>query len=180
MGITIHYSGKIKDRTRIDNLVEELADISKTMKWKYDTYSMEQAKDFEGIIVQMPHCDSLQFLFDKNGVLINPLFLEEYIDFGKNEEYVFLLFCKTQFGGVESHEFLVKLLKYLIKKYNLELNIVDETDFWFHGDEKILTDKFNQMTGVINGLRNAFDGEENEYSHLIDKIMKEMDDYKKP
>lgn len=179
MGITIHYSGKINDRNRIQELMIELADIANTMKWKFTEYTLDQVHDFEGINIQIPNCDSLQFLFDKNGVLINPIFLEEYLKNGKSAEYVFLLFCKTQFGGVESHKFLVKLLKYVIKKYDLELEVTDETDFWFHNDEIILVDKFNQMTGLINGFHNAFEGEKNEFSYLVDKIMKEMDDDKK-
>ena len=37
MGITIHYKGKLEDKTQVPSLIDELQDIAEVMTWSWNT-----------------------------------------------------------------------------------------------------------------------------------------------
>ncbi|NOY57406.1 MAG: hypothetical protein GXO75_00535 [Calditrichaeota bacterium] len=167
MGITIHYKGALKSVDMIAPLLEELVDIAETMEWDYTTLdedfgqpnTAELVHDENGaeIIGNLPlkgislsihkKCESLQFFFDKNGILRDPI----QMAFSQgHEEASSFLFVKTQFAPPDAHITIIKLLKYLSKKYFTEFEVYDEGNYWETEDENVLSEKLDFLTKKID------------------------------
>ena len=201
MGITIHYSGKLKDRASLPNLVEELEDIARTMEWESTRLDKDREKPsraeivhsehgaefrghpgLEGIVLSVhPDCESLSFLFDRNGNLRDVVtmvgILQGFIDAEKAQVSV-----KTQFAPLHVHITIIRLLKYIGKKYIANLEVNDEGDYWQTGDRGILAKKMNSLRKKIDSLaealstaeiENAGDLSEKELLDKIERILKE-------
>jgi len=57
-------------------------------------------------------------------------------------------FTKTQWAGADVHLKVVQILKQLSEKYFSDFVVNDESDFWDHGDEKLLRERFGK--GVMS------------------------------
>jgi len=195
MGITIHYKGVLKSVEMIDPLLEELADIAETMEWEYTTLdkdlgqanTAELVHDQNGaeIIGDLPlkgisfsihkDCERVQLFFDKNGILRDQV--QMAFSQGHDEAPSFL-FVKTQFAPPDVHITIVKLLKYLSKKYFAKFDVYDEGDYWETENENILKEKLNflskKMDQVVQILNNAGDelADADSPESLADKIEK--------
>jgi len=195
MGITIHYKGVLKSVDMIDPLWEELVDIAETMEWDYTTLdedfgqanTAELVHDENGaeIIGNLPlkgislsihkKCENLQFFFDKNGILRDPV--QMAFSQGHDEAPSFL-FVKTQFAPPDVHITIIKLLKYLSKKYFTGFEVYDEGGYWETEDENILREKLNFLSKKMNQVVQILNNTGNELADadspesLADKIEK--------
>lgn len=160
MGITIHYKGKLNSTDLIDPFCEEMEDISKSMNWKINSFDFNE-KDktpVKGLFIGLhPESELLQFMIDKNGYLRNALMLEHY---PHDNEMTFLNHTKTQFAPVEVHTAIIKLLKYIHKKYIGNLEVYDEGDYWEKEDPVILKEKIDFLAEKINFLADALNSVE--------------------
>lgn len=73
-----------------------------------------------------------------------------------NEELLYALSTKTQFAGIQVHIFIIKLLKYLSKKYFIDFTLSDEGKYWETGDEKLLAEIFATYNSFLDEVNNAF------------------------
>jgi hypothetical protein len=73
----------------------------------------------------------------------------------EDRQYLYMLSVKTQYAGMEIHILIIRILKYISKKYFQYLSVDDEGMYWGTSDENILKDKFNQYTALINSVSNA-------------------------
>lgn len=195
MGITIHYKGTLKSVKDIAPLCEEVADIAKTMEWDYtildegleqpNTAELVHRENGAKIIGNLPlkgislsihkDCEGLQLFFDKQGILRDPV--QMAFSQGHDEAPSFL-FVKTQFAPPDVHITIVKLLKYLFKKYFAEFEAFDEGDYWDSEDENILREKLDFLAKKIDQvaeiLKNVGDevGDADSPESLADKIEK--------
>jgi hypothetical protein len=177
MGITIHYKGKLDHPGLTDTIIEELADISTEMDWKYNAF--DRGDDgLRGLVIG-PHekSEPLSFLFDDDG---NVYDVKSVVAFGKEESKTSFVSVKTQFAPVEIHAVIIKLLKYIKKKYISNLDVIDEGMYWETEDLGLLEQKIaflNEMMDAVEGvLRNIkVDKGESEESVIakIEKVLKE-------
>jgi hypothetical protein len=178
MGITIHYRGQLKSPALIDTFCRELQAIANLMEWKYtvldedfekpaDARITGSEKGFEitghlalkGISLDVhKDCSDLGFFFDLNGILRDPVQMASRLP-GETVESIDLPFSsvKTQYASPEIHITLVKLLKYLEKKYFQTFEVIDEGDYWKTGDEDALKEKMKFLNHKMNVLSQAFD-----------------------
>jgi hypothetical protein len=175
MGVTIHYKGKLNSADELDSFCEEMEDIATSMGWKHtiiDKFDSNDKTPVKGIIIR-PHekSESLQLISDQEGNLRN-VFAFEFA--GEDSELTYLNFIKTQFAPVEIHIAVIKLLKYIQKKYVSNLDVYDEGNYWQTSDEKILNGKIEFLNGAINQLSevlNSVEFDENSSAESIaDKI----------
>jgi hypothetical protein len=81
MGLSIHYQGKIKDYAIITEMMEELADICKTMQWPFQLFEPKNPnQNFS--TEKLPKYTPL----DVKGISFTP----------ENSETVSLTFCPTE------------------------------------------------------------------------------------
>jgi hypothetical protein len=165
MGVTIHYSGKLKTPDQVIPLMEEVEEICHTNHWTFHRINPEGIvpnEDFPyaenpiqyafevgmsqlwGISFK-PHdeCESVALLFDADGVLHSPisLLLKGTKPFN---------FTKTQFAGPETHIILIKLLLYLKKKYFKSMKIMDDGGYYPKNDLDTLKKRMGLIDIAIN------------------------------
>ncbi len=176
MGITIHYSGRFNPSVHLSELIEEVEDIAKMQGWEYhvferefpaanSTYRMTQSHpisktaNLHGIMLSPPHCEPVQFTFLSNGQMCSPLSLQCFGDSTDEaeQEFLYMLFTKTQFAGTEIHKFIVGLLRYLSNKYLLDFEVNDEGEYWETGDEALLKQNFEKVGTYIDVTQNMFE-----------------------
>lgn len=130
MGITIHFQGRLRRAGDAAKLVDEVADIARTLKWAYRLHD----GDLTGITF-VPHAraEEVSLLFDPDGFLRNPVCT--------HEDESRMCFVRTQLAPPEVHIALVKLFRHLQKRYFAEFVVIDEGDFWRTGDAARLLEK---------------------------------------
>ena len=201
MGITIHYRGQLKSSDLIELFCNELKKIATLMEWPYTTLDNDfkiptdahlEWNDLgceivgnlalKGISLIPNKCSSLDFLFDQNGFLRNPIDMITQESF--NNENPPFLFIKTQFAPVDTHIALIKIFRYLKRKYFQFFEVNDEGRYWETGDEKLLKEKIAFLAQKMDAVSQAF---ENSYLELepgdsdldilakLDKILRDAD-----
>jgi hypothetical protein len=184
MGLTIHYSARLRSRDLLPQLIDEVADICQSMGWEYDTVNeivkMETDVTFtpplddhknihlEGIMFQPPKCEPVIFTFLPSGWTSSTLHLmvaEQYqrLDneplFKGLPKLVYMMHTKTQGGGSDTHIALIKLFRYLEKKYLTDLNVSDEGGYWETSDAQLLQERFGEYTDLINSFKGALEND---------------------
>lgn len=168
MGITIHYTGKLKHVNQIQPLTDELKDICISLDWKYQLLDMEfglgglvieETEDTpqihaKGIFFTPPESETFYFLFTKNGYQVSSIKILTQTE-GEFDEEDHWLFSKTQFAGPDIHIAACKLLKYLAGKYFEKFEVIDEGYYWDEEDEAKTRATFQQYTNAINAFANA-------------------------
>lgn len=98
-----------------------------------------------------PNCEPLSVMFDKNGNLqsIYGMIVNQQEN---NKPDSYYLSVKTQFAPPETHIAIVKLLKYLKKKYIQDLEVLDEGSYWETGDKELLTQKISFINKKIDQI----------------------------
>jgi hypothetical protein len=168
MGLTIHYTVRLRDMERLPELVEEVEDICTSLKWtshRFDHVIDVEARTmpFEsvegdpkpirlnGILFTPPKCETVFLTFTPAGWSSGFINLENassLIDYGLSPMMLYCIAVKTQYAGEDMHIALVHLLKYLEKKYFSYAKVEDEGNYWETMDKAVLHKRF----GVYNGL----------------------------
>ena len=168
MGIAINYKGSITDLSMIDKLQKEMVDFSKAMNWKYRLWSEDQSKPFDAKLLHTEKGSEIKghiplkgitIVIDKdNGgldLLFNPerkltSFLSEIMIYdGTIKEEHRWESIKTQFGAVDSHIAIVKILQHVREKYIPDLDVIDEGEYWETNDREHLMGKRAFLAGKI-------------------------------
>jgi hypothetical protein len=167
--LTIHYQGTSEPQT-MRNLITELKAISEEMEW---TCFVIDDADFLGIIIMVAEkCEPLSFIINKQGKLIH----QGWLDHEDPNEAAFNVSIKTNFSTIDHHIAIVKLLKYIQKKYIINLSVTDEGDYFETGDKVRLEQKWNfllqKFEEVTNHLENKLNVSDKNLlpGNLADKI----------
>ena len=167
MGLTIHYSARLKSTDLLPQLIDEVADICQSMGWAYDTVDeivemtavvtftppLDDAKNvhLKGIVFHPPKCESVVLTFLSSGWTSSTLHLmvaEKYqkLDnepiFKGLPKLVYTMHTKTQRGGSDTHIAIIQLFRYLEKKYFAKMNVSDEGNYWATSDKAVLQERF--------------------------------------
>jgi hypothetical protein len=89
---------------------------------------------------------------------------------------VYMMHTKTQRAGSDTHIAIIKLFKYLEKKYFMEMNVSDEGNYWETSDTKILQERFDEYTNLINSVKSALKNDNWTVTHEPFSLTKKMDD----
>ncbi|PXA03456.1 hypothetical protein DDZ13_12240 [Coraliomargarita sinensis] len=182
MGLSIHYSGTIDRTEAIPKFVEELSDIADSMDWMVQPINEDESDpNFRGIIVNPKgDCEPLCFIFDREGRL-RPLMdlLNEQVE---PTRYSLATSTKTQFAEIETHVWIIGLLRYLKKRYLSNLKVSDEGEYWETEDLEKLREKKQFLQGMIEQIGGALseaeplpeDASVDEMIARIEAIVKEL------
>lgn len=142
MGLSIHYSGKLKDVALLPQLVEEVQDVCDVLGWRFRGGE-------DGFGFTPPESETFCFDFRPDGALVNKLYLRY------NIEPSHTVSVKTQFAGAEVHIAAVKLLKHLAKRYFAIFKVHDEGKYWETDDEAVLRRQFGVYGTLLNEVQAA-------------------------
>jgi hypothetical protein len=175
MGVTIHFKGTLNDPALQAEILEELSEIAAEIGWS-STEIEHDSPHVKGLVIGPPKgSEPLSFLFDDRGRTRN---LTELItnDFENEPPYSF---TKTQFAPIEVHITIIKLLKYIKKKYISDLEVFDEGAFWETEDRQLLQnkmdflkDKINLIADLLSNVKRDENETEESFADKIEEILK--------
>ena len=161
MGLSIHFSGRLRKAESLPVLIEEVKDVAKVYGWKYYIYetnfpndSFENRTSFDdvyGISITPTECETISFAFLSNGRMVCPPRIAFFAHTEK-EDYVYYISTKTQFAGVFVHQLLIQLIKYLNNKYFDDFKLDDESYYWETGDENLMKERFELYDRLLDNV----------------------------
>jgi len=169
MGLSFHYSGSIANPELLPELIDEIQDIAQMYNWKYFVFDrqfpentfgkLDYNQNIYGICFTPPECETIDISFLSNGRMSSVSHLKF---FGKAEDqaeqaYLYMLSVKTQYAGVELHQFVIQLFRYLNKKYFTDFKMTDEGGYWETNNLALLQTTFKRYTDLINGFASALE-----------------------
>ncbi len=161
MGLSIHYSGTIASEDLLNKLIDEVADISKTLEWKTYVFDGNNEDGLKGISFAAPGSEPVFLSFLPGGCACSPLNLmtrEMYDGVQFDKELMFTASTKTQYAGADAHIAIIKLLKYISGKYMKDFQLSDEGNYWETGNENILYDQFKKYNFYVDSVSDALTG----------------------
>ena len=195
MGLSIHYSGYLRDKACLYDMIVEVKDVCESFRWEYQVYNDQYPDDkivtdsdeipLYGISFTPPNCETVFLAFLSNLRMTsfpNLIFYGKSMD-SAEQKYLYMLSVKTQFAGIGIHQLIIHLFRYLDKKYFRDFEVHDEGQYWETGDEALLQKNFTLYTGLLNQVAFAIedypmnDDEtfESYFSRLIELIRKDRD-----
>jgi hypothetical protein len=168
MGLTIHYSGKLRQASELESMIDEVRDIAIEKGWNYfvfenkfmdDVFSNQpETEHLFGIMVTPKDAEPMCFSFLSDGrmcgiINFNVIQINSAID----EEVAFSLFTKTQYAGFEIHKELIILLDYISKKYLTDFECIDDGEYWETRDEDLLIETFRRYGSYIDGFASSLE-----------------------
>ncbi len=184
MGLTIHYSGKLKSASLLSELIEEIKDIANTNEWKYfvfeeifpnDEFSKDIYKtDLYGVMLNPPGSEPVCFSFLNNGKMCGILnFNHLQIDPSINGMMLYNISTKTQFSSPEIHQKIIHLMEYVKRKFLTNFKCYDEGKYWETRDKELLTEIFERNERLINSFSSAIEMiPKNEGENLEDYLIR--------
>ncbi|HWR32866.1 MAG TPA: hypothetical protein VN451_05050, partial [Chitinophagaceae bacterium] len=164
MGLSIHYSGKIKEYSLIERITNEVEDVCESLNWKYQVFDNNRSElkpgstaekytpyDVKGISFTPPECETAFLTFLPDGSLCCPAKLI-YYDPATNDLMIEVVHVKTQFAGPDKHIAFFKLLNYLKEKYFETFWLDDEGYYWEKWDEKLLFAQFARYNFILDSV----------------------------
>ena len=133
MGLSIHYSGTIKDTALIDELIAEVADICQSLNWTFHVIKEPNPDQLNGICFSPEKCEPVFLTFLAGRRICSPVNLMNRDIYEINEldaELIYTTSTKTQFAGPDAHIAVIKLLRYLKEKYFSAFELSDEGMLW--------------------------------------------------
>lgn len=174
MGVTIHYKGTIGRMDEIDQLGSEIIDIAETMGWSWTRLDEDFSKPctatvtfrknrssivghipLKGVAFQ-PHefSEIVMLYFDSEGKLNDPLSMALRHE-GKIKNAKGYLSVKTQFAPIDTHIAIVKLFRYLKKRYIPDLDVYDEGGYWETNDVEELQRRISSVAKAMDILNES-------------------------
>lgn len=158
MGLSIHYSGTIKDAVLVDDLITEVADICQSLHWTYTIIKEPNTDQLNGICFSPEECEPVFLTFIPGGRMCSPVNLmnrDIYALNGLDAALIYTTSTKTQFAGPDAHIAVIRLLHYLNEKYFSVFELSDERMYWETMDEKILISQFARYEFLLNAVVDA-------------------------
>jgi hypothetical protein len=183
MGITIHYSGRIRDTADIDKLSLQLEFAARELGWPFerlderllgtaDYLQFETGEDelgtyttfsedtrpiddrWRGLLILPPETESVTIAFNRAGELMN------YVPMNDTGHYFATpyVFTKTQFSTVDTHIAVCNLLR-LVTPYMAEWEVMDEGEYWERQDRERLAELMGFLADRIQNLSEQVDGQ---------------------
>lgn len=149
MGLSFYYSGRIRQYEKIDEMVCEVEDISKSLGWKCNIIDDDKLK---GIVLSPEGSEPLSLTFVPDGRLCSII---SVIVNKPDDLFYYTAFTKTQFAGPDTHIALMKLLRYLSDKYFSDIEVNDEGLYWGTWDKKILLEQFTKYNYALDAVKTA-------------------------
>jgi hypothetical protein len=162
MGVTIHYSGRAKDRASVDRIMQIITNSA--YQWDWPTAHVE---DPDGEIVRMLQEPGEQAELDHSGISfidaddpeassveiyegpVNVLVVQpgegcEPFRLAFDREHRMDGFTKTQYGPAEAHVRICALLRSIERHFEV-LEVHDESGFYESDDRDALNERIGQL-----------------------------------
>ena len=186
MGLSFHYSGRIANPDLLSDLIDEIEDIAKVYRWKYNIYERyfqentigkpDYNQNIYGITFTPTDCETISVSFLSNGRMSSRshLIFWGHTPEQPEREYLYMLSVKTQYAGAELHMFIIQLFRYLNTKYFTDFKLSDEGQYWETNDETILKTTFKRYTDFINGFASTLESHPTIFGEDIESYLNRL------
>ncbi len=164
MGLSIHYSGKLKENIKLDDFIRDVKDFARKYQWRQHVFNTDfpaktDSKDdyneqIYGITLQPEGCECVDLSFLSNRMLVNWATMPYFSKFGDSpdEDALYSISVKTQFAGVDTHVLIIDMLRYLSKAYFDKFTLSDEGYYWETGSRKTLEERFATYNRLLDNM----------------------------
>ena len=142
MGLSIFYSGHIRDVLLIPTLVDEVCDICDGLQWRCEIFEPCIKYPLSGVVFSPPGSEEIWLTFLANGCLASPGSLYDIVGNRMELSKNILIDSIVQYAGPDALMQMIKMLRYLSNKYFRYLNVTDESEYWKTGDPEKCRDWF--------------------------------------
>lgn len=163
MGITIHFSGKLRS---IDEMgaIRSIAD-KWAKRWKCEVFTID---DPWKELIRVRNGEVCMYESPVIGILLHPHPDSESLVFEFDSDLYMEFFCKTQFAPVQTHVDICDMLKEIEPHFE-QFSVNDEGGYWETGDLGQLASKIRVISNVIKKVSN------NDAALLAPYLNKEVD-----
>lgn len=121
MGLSIYYSGRLKEATSLPLLIEEVKEVCSIYGWNYnieeDSFPMEvfdnqeSLKPIYGISFTPTESETVCLTFLSNGVMACPARVTFFGESTNERErnFIYQIAVKTQYAGANIHAIIINL-----------------------------------------------------------------------
>lgn len=164
MGLSIHYSGRIKSAESLPLLIEEVSDICKIHGWEYVVYDTRFPDDklsdelsfnrMYGISFTPKESETVSLAFLANGQMVCPARVHFFANSENDTEksYIFHNSVKTQYAGIALHQMVIHVFKHLNNRYFCDFQLQDESNYWETEDEDLMREKFKEYDSLVDNF----------------------------
>jgi hypothetical protein len=178
MGVTIYFRGKLNDLRELGGFVDEMEEFAEPLGWwsqrcngdwsRPNTAMVSLGKGrvnmtghlpLRGISI-LPHenSEALWLTFNAGGYLADPATFA--VGEGGKKGGKTWLSIKTQFAPPPVHAAVVKLLRYVKKRYISDLEVHDDGGYWETGDMDDLERRIDSINRALDVLEAALSSDE--------------------
>ena len=155
MGLSIFYSGKLRNVQQIPSLTMELLDLCGHLNWRCDEYQPTTRNPIQGMWFAPPGADRIWMTVLPSGVLAEPehnLTQKGIEVWMKSSWKDNLMNPRTQYAGPEAHMKMIGILKHVSQKYFEKFHLVDESEFWETGNTEKCKDWFVMFEAWMSNM----------------------------
>ncbi|MEO6131863.1 MAG: hypothetical protein ABIQ02_08435 [Saprospiraceae bacterium] len=182
MGLSIFYSGTLRDAALLSALIHEVTDICDDLRWPWQHFQTTVELPLQGISFYPPGAQEIYLTVLPDGRLAEPdalfkLHSMRYELPAAVEEIT--LNPIVQYAGPEAHMQLIHLFRHLSVSYFSKFELTDESEYWETGDEQKCRDWFTMFAvwmdnmsadlGKIDGR--GYEGGKSYYNRLKEVLM---------
>lgn len=178
MGLTIFYNGRIRDMRLLPALKEEVSDICHDLHWIVGDFKYESEMPLKGFQFHPPGCEPVWMTFRKDGKLADPVyyvFKDGTLSLPKPKDE-FWLSTVTQFAGMDAHMALIKLLRYVKRKYFKQFRLLDESEYWATGDAGICQYYFDEYGKAMDDMATKLSQLDGQVGLTGESVQKRLDE----
>lgn len=178
MGLTIFYSGKIRDIALLPEMTEEVQDICDNLRWICQPMRPYPEIPLQGFQFHPPGSEPVWMTFQKDGLLADPVYhVLRYTPFSRTLPHdEFSLSTVTQFAGMDAHMAMIKLLRYLSRRYFEYFKLIDESEYWETGDEALCNFHFVEFTRQMNEIAEKLSKLDGQQGLSGDSVLMRLDE----
>ena len=147
MGVTIHFSGKLKspdDFIQAMAISEEFAEAN-TMPYQY-------FEEDDKLLLRVKNEEDWDYQGPVKGIRLQPHPNSDPLLLEFDENYIVQQYCKTQFAGASIHLKIIELLRKL-ESYFENLLVNDEGEYWETNDEAVLQEHLDIIFDKIEDAK---------------------------
>ncbi len=152
MGVSIHYSGKLRNTSDLPSYMDEVVDLCQTLRWTHQYIPPDSGVPIEGLVVYIEGCDPVVLTFLPGGRLCHPMlysYLKGVEQMEKVESADHWIITHTQDAGPVVHMELIRILRYLHEKYFEDFKVNDSSKYWETNDEEQCRQAFANSTDLF-------------------------------
>jgi Asp-tRNA(Asn)/Glu-tRNA(Gln) amidotransferase C subunit len=132
MGVTIHFDGKLKNKTDFEAIMKSAEEFAEKNQMEYSFF-----EEVDKLLLRVKDEAEWDYQGVTRGIRIQPDENSDPFNLEFDNENYIQEYCKTQFAIFEIH---IKLIEFLnsIKSHFDQLNVFDEGEYWNTHNAEIL------------------------------------------